>query len=371
MNAATSQQTPAALHSRFDALDSLRRYGITVVFAILVVTMMITSPQFRTKGNFLNLLQQNSIIGILACGMTFAIILGGFDLSVGANAAMCSVVAAKIMIEVDIGLGIVAALIAGLMVGLFNGVLIAYVGVNPFVSTLGTMTIIRGLVFVYTNATPLFGVSFSFTRVGLGRSLGVPNPFWIFAAVALVLGGSAWPDPVWSSHLCDRRQRCRRTANGHQCQANASRGLRDDRGVRRHIRDHPGRSDGNRSAGRRAQLRADGDCCGDHRRGDAERRLRKSRQHHRRRVPARALSRTRSTSLGSRPSGSLSRPVPFWSLPSPSIAPPPAARVWSDESRSGGCAARAIQHLCLIPTRALPRRIRRWCRRFRRTGPWR
>lgn len=189
MNAATSQQTPAALHSQFDALDSLRRYGIAVVFAILVVTMMITSPQFRTKGNFLNLLQQNSIIGILACGMTFAIILGGFDLSVGANAAMCSVVAAKVMIDVDIGLGIVAALVAGLTVGIVNGVLIAYVGVNPFVSTLGTMTIIRGLVFVYTNATPLFGVSFSFTRVGLGRSLGVPNPFWIFASVALLLGG--------------------------------------------------------------------------------------------------------------------------------------------------------------------------------------
>jgi ribose/xylose/arabinose/galactoside ABC-type transport system permease subunit len=150
--------------------------------------MLITSPQFRTKGNFLNLLQQNSIIGILACGMTFAIILGGFDLSVGANAAVCSVVAAKVMIEIDIGLGIVAALLVGMIFGLVNGLLIAYVGVNPFVSTLGTMTIGRGLVYVYTNATPLFGVDFSFTQVGLGRSFGVPNPFWIFLSVALVLG---------------------------------------------------------------------------------------------------------------------------------------------------------------------------------------
>ena len=188
MSATTARPAPPP-RSRFDALDALRRYGIAVVFLTLVLAMVVSSPQFRTQGNLLNLLQQNAIIGILACGMTFAIILGGFDLSVGANAALCSVVAARVMIDVDIGLGIAAALLAGIVVGLVNGLLIAYVGVNPFVSTLGTMTVIRGLVYVYTNATPLFGVDFSFTRVGLGRSVGVPNPFWIFLGVALVLGG--------------------------------------------------------------------------------------------------------------------------------------------------------------------------------------
>jgi ribose/xylose/arabinose/galactoside ABC-type transport system permease subunit len=174
-------------YDRFDALDFLRRYGIAVVFVALIVTMVLASPQFRTQGNFLNLLQQNAIIGILACAMTFAIILGGFDLSVGANAAMSSVVAARLMIEFNIPVGIAGAILAGLFVGLVNGVLIAYVGVNPFVSTLGTMTVVRGLVYVYTNATPLFGVDFSFTRVGLGRSFGVPNPFWIFLVVAIFL----------------------------------------------------------------------------------------------------------------------------------------------------------------------------------------
>jgi ribose/xylose/arabinose/galactoside ABC-type transport system permease subunit len=174
-------------YGRFDALDFVRRYGIAVVFITLVVTMVIASPQFRTQGNFLNLLQQNAILGILACAMTFAIILGGFDLSVGANAALSSVVAARLMIEFNIPVGIAGAILAGLFVGLVNGVLIAYVGVNPFVSTLGTMTVVRGLVYVYTNATPLFGVDFAFTRVGLGRSVGVPNPFWIFLVVAIFL----------------------------------------------------------------------------------------------------------------------------------------------------------------------------------------
>lgn len=177
----------AAVATRRDPLEFARRYGIVIVFVVLVVTMLIASPQFRTEGNFLNLLQQNAIIGILACAMTFAIILGGFDLSVGAVAAMSSVVAAELMIEVSIGAGIAGALVAGLAVGIANGLLIAYVGVNPFVSTLGTMTVVRGLTYVYTNATPLFGVDFSFTRVGLGRTLNVPNPFWIFLGVAIVL----------------------------------------------------------------------------------------------------------------------------------------------------------------------------------------
>jgi ribose/xylose/arabinose/galactoside ABC-type transport system permease subunit len=172
---------------RFDFLDLARRYGIAVVFAALVIGMLIASPQFRTEANFLNLLQQNAIIGILACAMTFAIILGGFDLSVGANAAFSSVVAARLMIDYDISVGIAGALVAGMLIGLLNGLLIAYVGVNPFVSTLGTMTVVRGLVFVYTNATPLFGVPFSFTEVGLGRTLGVPNAFWIFLGIATVL----------------------------------------------------------------------------------------------------------------------------------------------------------------------------------------
>ncbi len=168
--------------------EFIRRYGIVVVFVTVVIIMCITSPQFRTQGNALNLLQQNAVIGIMACAMTFAIILGGFDLSVGAIAALASVAGAKVMIETgNIPLGIVVALIAGMIVGLVNGLLIAYVGVNPFVSTLGTMTIVRGLVYVYTNATPLFGVPFRFTEVGLGRSLGVPNPFWIFLGVATVL----------------------------------------------------------------------------------------------------------------------------------------------------------------------------------------
>jgi ribose/xylose/arabinose/galactoside ABC-type transport system permease subunit len=175
--------SPAPSHA-----DWPQRYGIVLVFIAIIVVMSLVSPQFRTEGNALNLLHQNSVMGIMAVAMTFAIILGGFDLSVGAVAAMASVAGATVMIATgSVALGVVAALLCGLVVGLVNGYLIAYLGVNPFVSTLGTMTIVRGLVYVYTNATPVFGVPIRFTEVGLDRSYGIPNPFWIFLGVVIVL----------------------------------------------------------------------------------------------------------------------------------------------------------------------------------------
>jgi ribose/xylose/arabinose/galactoside ABC-type transport system permease subunit len=178
------------------ALEIARSYGIYLVFLALFVGMCIVEPKFRTEANLINLLRQNAVIGIMACAMTFAIILGGLDLSVGAVAAGSSVVAARVMIELAGGgdqqwqhtaAGIACGLGVGLLVGTVNGLLIAVVGVNPFVSTLGTMTILRGLLYVWTNATPLFGVALSFTDLGLGKTLGIPNPFWVFLAVATVL----------------------------------------------------------------------------------------------------------------------------------------------------------------------------------------
>ena len=170
--------------ARLQAMEFARRYGIVVVFAVLIAILAATLPQFRTAANLRNVLQQNAVIGIIACAMTFAIISGGFDLSVGAGAALASVVGARLIIEAGVPVGIVGALVAGLALGLLNGWLIAYAGVNPFVATLGTATVVRGLIYVTTNATPLFGVPMGFTVVGLGRTGPLPNATWIFLVVA-------------------------------------------------------------------------------------------------------------------------------------------------------------------------------------------
>src|SRR3954471_9935630 len=130
----------AATGARDGIAGVARRHGILVVFVILVAVLFATKSTFGTYQNIINVLQQNSVIGIIACGMTFAIILGGFDLSVGAVTALSDVVGATIMIEAGmpgIPAGIVGALIACLVVGSANGWLIAWLGVNPFVATLG------------------------------------------------------------------------------------------------------------------------------------------------------------------------------------------------------------------------------------------
>jgi len=167
----------------------LKRNGVFVALAVLVVVMAGVAPQFATIENLTNVLQQNAIIGVIACGMTFAIIIGGFDLSVGSTAALSSVVAALVITATgSIPLGLFAAIVTGLVVGLVNGGLIAFLRINPFVATLGTMTMIRGIVFVSTNATPIFGVPFGFTALGLGKTMGVPNLVIVFAVVAAILG---------------------------------------------------------------------------------------------------------------------------------------------------------------------------------------
>jgi ribose/xylose/arabinose/galactoside ABC-type transport system permease subunit len=180
-----------ATPGRTPLLDLARRHGVLIVFVLLVAGMFVTKPAFGTYQNLVNVLQQNSVIGIIACGMTFAIILGGFDLSVGSVTALASVVGATLMIDLGtagIPVGILGAVASCLLVGATNGWLIAYLGVNPFVATLGTMTVVRGLIYVATNASPRFGVPYGFTNVGLGYLVGVPNPAIIFLVVALLLG---------------------------------------------------------------------------------------------------------------------------------------------------------------------------------------
>jgi ribose/xylose/arabinose/galactoside ABC-type transport system permease subunit len=164
----------------------LYRYAMLAIFVVLVVAMAIASPTFRDPVNLVNVLAQNSIIGIVACGMLLMIITGGFDLSVGAVGAMSAIVAAWVFINLSIPLGIVAALAVGIATGLINGLLITKVGMNPFVATLGMQVLIRGVLLIVTDGKPIYGVQSEFTWVGLGKVGPVPVPVLIYAGVILV-----------------------------------------------------------------------------------------------------------------------------------------------------------------------------------------
>lgn len=183
-SAADTGSVPPALDFR----DFTRRFGMLVVFLALFLVFAATSPTFRSSANLVNLLQQNATFGIVACGMLVMIVTGGFDLSVGAVAAMSSVVAAYLITHLPVmamPLGVIGALAAGVLAGLLNGTLIAVLGINPFVATLGSQILIRGLLYIATDARPVYGMPLEFTVVGIGEVGPFPVATSIFALVTL------------------------------------------------------------------------------------------------------------------------------------------------------------------------------------------
>jgi len=182
-NTKTSAETTKGRSWRWSSLSA---YALPIIFILLLIGFSLTVPYFATWANFANVLQRNSIIGIVACGMLLMIITGGFDLSVGAVGAMSSVVAAVVIVQVSMPLGIVTALVLGLLVGAVNGFFIAKIGISPFVTTLATQVLVTGFLFVGTSAQPVYGVPESFTVLGLGRVGPIPVPTIIFAVVAVI-----------------------------------------------------------------------------------------------------------------------------------------------------------------------------------------
>ncbi len=178
------------------------RRALLLIFVALVAVLSIASPGFRSPANLVNIIEQQSIIGIVACGMLLMILLGGFDLSVGAVGAASSVFAAWTMGQFGIVPGILAALAVGLVVGLGNGSLIAGIGINPFVVTLGTQVLVTGILYVMTDAAPVYGVPDEFTVVGLGRLGPIPVAALIYAvvvaAVALMLNTSVFGRHIYA-----------------------------------------------------------------------------------------------------------------------------------------------------------------------------
>jgi ribose transport system permease protein len=128
------------------------------LIVLCAVTALLTD-RFLSPLNLTNILVQSSIMAVIAIGMTFVIVGGGFDLSVGSTAALAGCVAAMVMLEAGIAAGVAAGILAGAMVGLANGLIIAFLNVNPFITTLGTMVLVRGVVFLITGGAPVSGES--------------------------------------------------------------------------------------------------------------------------------------------------------------------------------------------------------------------
>lgn len=160
---------------------------------VLMVFVTVLNPNFIKPTNLVNLLRQVSVNALIAFGMSFVILTGGIDLSVGSVLALTSAIFAGLLgIGVPPMVGVVIALLIGSFLGAINGVLITKGKMAPFIATLATMTIFRGLTLVYTDGNPItnFSDAFSYKFIGRGFILGVPWPvilMIVFFAISFII----------------------------------------------------------------------------------------------------------------------------------------------------------------------------------------
>ncbi|MBX3083400.1 MAG: ABC transporter permease [Anaerolineae bacterium] len=137
----------------------LRRNGTLIGFLLLVIIIGVQRPNtFMTITNWLTITQQVSILGVVAFAMTVVMVMGDFDLSVGTLASLSAIVAAVLLrAEYPIPLALGLALLVGIGGGLINGIVISYLGISPFVASLGTLTIFSGIAFIVSDGKTIFG----------------------------------------------------------------------------------------------------------------------------------------------------------------------------------------------------------------------
>jgi ribose/xylose/arabinose/galactoside ABC-type transport system permease subunit len=169
---------------------------LLLLAAIVVFTSL--SSNFLTSGNLLNVARQSTYLTIVAMGQMLALLTGGFDLSVGKNVAITSVVGAMIMarlasaypdsIGLAIAIGVLGGIAAGTLVGVINGIGVALFEVSPFMMTLGTASISFGIALTLTSGVPVYGMPDAFGSIfGFGQLLGMPSPVYVTAALVVIM----------------------------------------------------------------------------------------------------------------------------------------------------------------------------------------
>jgi ribose transport system permease protein len=190
--------TAAQRPTRLIRSDTLQRLLAFSALLAIILVFSVLSPNFATGGNAVGILLATSVNGILALGVTFVIISGGIDLSIGTVMTLSAVMTGKLVTDMGLPLpiGIVGGVLTGGLMGLFNGVLIARFKIPPFIATLGTMQIARGLALVlanlapiYFNKTPEFNKGAMGSVVSLGSiipGLDIPNVVLVFLGAAVI-----------------------------------------------------------------------------------------------------------------------------------------------------------------------------------------
>ena len=161
-----------------------RRFGTVIGLLVLCAVLWALTPHFLTVSNLLNIVQQTSINAIVAAGMTFVIISGGIDLSVGSIVALSGVVLGSLLQGGQpLAIASPAALAVGIGCGLLNGALVSFGGLPPFIATLGMMSVARGAALLFTEGRPVSGFDEGFRWLATGNVGFVPAPVIVMLLV--------------------------------------------------------------------------------------------------------------------------------------------------------------------------------------------
>lgn len=200
--ASRPQAGPARASWRARLVDQIP----ALVLLALCAFSALLSDRFLSSANLTNVLLQAAVLAVITVGMTYVIIGGGFDLSVGSVVALAGCIAAEVMLQAGIAAGVAAGVVAGLAVGIVNGGVVACLGVSPFIATLATMVLVRGVVLLITGGAPVVGeegLPQALLDYGTGRLFGVPLLVWTafaaFVVFAWILHRTAYGTRVYAT----------------------------------------------------------------------------------------------------------------------------------------------------------------------------
>lgn len=185
-----AQNTNSLKKSNFDFSTYWLKYGTAAILILMVAVFGALQPKaFLSGNNLMQIVIQSSVTILIACGEFFAILLAGIDLSVGSTLALTGMVTAKLMAAnvAPIWAVLLGSILLGIAIGAFNGLLVNVTGLHPFVITLGTQAILRGLVMIISDARAVANLPRAFASVVGGRVLGIPMPILIAVGMAAIL----------------------------------------------------------------------------------------------------------------------------------------------------------------------------------------
>ena len=168
-------------------INQINVYRSVLILIVICIFASILSDSFLSIANLFNVIKQITVAGIVGCGMTFVILTGGIDLSVGSIVGLSGAIAAGIMASTgNAVLAVLAALGIGILCGAANGFFVAQCDIPPFIATLGMMTLLRGCVLVYTKGAPISIKVDSYKFIGKGLVAGIPFPVIVLLVLYLI-----------------------------------------------------------------------------------------------------------------------------------------------------------------------------------------